>query len=119
MSVLQIGGVAVSDPSEMTWTLTDLSSDNSGRNAAGDMLKDRIAQKVKLSCKWAYLSQSDAATLFQKVNTSIFFSVTYPDPLQGTNVTSTFYVGDRTAPMFYYKNSIPGWKDIAFDFIQK
>lgn len=119
MSVLQISGATVSDPSEMTWTLTDLSSDNSGRNAQGDMLKDRIAQKVKLSCKWAYLSQSDAATLFQKVNASIFFSVAYPDPLQGTSVTATFYVGDRTAPMFCYKNGVPGWKDIAFDFIQK
>lgn len=119
MSVLQIGGVSVSDPSEMTWTLTDISSDSSGRNAQGDMLKDRIAQKVKLSCKWAYLSQANAAGLLGAVNANIFFSVTYPDPLQGATVTRTFYVGDRTAPLFAVQNGVPGWQNIAFDFIQK
>lgn len=119
MSVLTIGGSAVADPSEMTWTLTDISSDSSGRNAQGDMLKDRIAQKVKLSCKWAYLSQTDAAGLLGAVNASIFFSVAYPDPMQGNTVARTFYVGDRTAPLFAVQDGVPGWQNIAFDFIQK
>lgn len=119
MAILQVGGAAVVDPAELTWTLSDISSDNSGRNAAGDMLKDRIAQKVKLACKWAFLTQAQAASLLQAVNATIFFTATYPDPMQGANATHTFYVGDRTTPMFSCQNGVPGWKDIAFDFIQK
>jgi hypothetical protein len=120
MAVLLINGVTISpDPSEFTWTLSDLSSDNSGRSASGTMMKDRIAQKVKLACKWPFLSQSQASSLLQAVNASIFFSVTYPDPMQGATVTGTFYVGDRTTPMFSYQSGAAGWENIAFDLIQQ
>lgn len=119
MAVLQINGVNVVNPTQLTWTLSDISSDNSGRNSAGSMMKDRIAQKVKLSCQWAFLSQADAATLLQAINTNIFFSVTYPDALQGRTVTNTFYVGDRTVPMFSFQNGVSGWQNIAFDLIQQ
>jgi hypothetical protein len=119
MAILQIGGSSVPDPSEFTWTLTDLSSDNSGRNAAGSMMKDRIAQKVKLACKWPFLTQAQAASLLQAVNATIFFTATYPDPMAGVTATNTFYVGDRTTPLFSYQGGAAGWENIAFDLIQK
>jgi len=120
MSVLVINGVTISpDPNQFQWVLTDLSSDNSGRSANGTMMKDRIAQKVKISPQWAFLTQAQASTLLQALNANIFFTVTYPDPLQGTTVTNTFYVGDRTVPMFSYQNGVAGWENIAFDLIQE
>jgi hypothetical protein len=120
MAVLVINGVTISpDPNQFQWVLTDLSSDNSGRSASGTMMKDRIAQKVKISPQWAFLTQAQALTLLQALNANIFFTVTYPDPLQGTTVTNTFYVGDRTVPMFSYQNGVAGWENIAFDLIQE
>lgn len=118
MAVLTIGNWAAPTPSSMQIGVSDISSDNAGRNAAGEMLKDKITQKVKLSCTWDWLENAQCSALLQAVD-PIYFSVTYPDPKTGANRTATMYCGDRTAPVYQIKNDVPGWKDVSFDLIEK
>jgi hypothetical protein len=118
MSILSINGSPIPDPSKLEMTISDISSGNSGRNAAGDLLKDKIAQKVSLSCSWSWLTNVQCSQLLNAVD-PIYFSVTYPDPKEGTTLTKTMYVGDRTAPVYWVQNGVPGWQGVAMDLIEK
>jgi hypothetical protein len=97
----------------------DLSSEDSSRTLDGVMHKDIIAQKRKLDCSWNGLSQSEAATILQLVNASIFMTVTYDDLMTGNEQTKTFYIGDRTAQAnIWVFNGIKN-TNIAFNFIEQ
>jgi hypothetical protein len=116
MAFLQINGVDMPTPSTFSIALSDLDSDSTKRNEQGILQRDRIRQGIyKLSCNWNALSQADASLLLHAVS-SASFSVTYPDPLSGTN-TITAYVGDRTPDMVSYQNGQPRWT-ISFDLIE-
>lgn len=115
----KINGIAIKSPSSCTWGLQDISSDDSGRTADGKMHKDIIAQKRKMDCVWNGLSQSEAATLLQQVNASVFLEVTYDDPMSGTEETRTFYIGDRTAPVHMWNSTTKVFTSISFNFIEQ
>lgn len=115
--MLSIKGVQVNpQPSKMTVQILDIS--NAERNAQGDMLIDRIATKRKIELEWKQLTNSQMATISQLVQDTTF-SVSYPDPLTGTIRTSTFYAGDRTAPVYTYANGIAKWEGLRLSLIEK
>lgn len=115
--MLKVNGVTIATPKEFSVEITDVDG-SSGRNAKGEMIRDRIAVKRKLNCSWGPLTNAQMSTLLQAVS-SVFFTVTYPDPQTGTNQTKTFYVGDRTAPMLIYKNNVPLWEGLDMNFVEK
>lgn len=125
MAMLKINGVAIKDPSTFNWGLSDLSSEESGRSTNdGKMNKDVIAQKRQLDITWANISPSDASTILKAVNyTTVgsFFSVTYPDTMEGTNLTKDFYVGDRKAPMKQWADFYNGkiYSTLSLSFIER
>lgn len=116
--VININGNDIPDPSGLQWDLTDVSSDSSGRNAAGSMLKDLIAQKVKLGLSWNFLTFQDASTILQAID-SIYFNVAYPDPKAGSVTVKTFYVDSRSAPMYSICDGIAGWKSLSLSLVEK
>lgn len=101
---MKINGRTIATPSEIKLTIQDLDSD-SYRNLNGKLIRDRIAVKRKLECSWNALTQSQASALLGSV-TSTFFTLTYPDALLGTT-SGTFYVGDRTAPIYTLSGGTP------------
>lgn len=113
--MLKVNGVAIATPSVFKVVISDLDGE-SNRNANGELLRDRIAVKRKLECEWPLLTTSEASTLLQAVQ-DVFFTVTYPDPMVGGNTTKTFYVGDRSAPMYNF--TLNKWQNIAMNFIEK
>lgn len=116
---LNINGATVKSPQELQVTLQTIDADSTGRNANGDMVRDIIAKKIKLDCNWGPLSNIEIQTLLNAVDGS-FFSVTYPDPQKGMT-TKTFYVGDRTAPIYSFNpkfNKIM-WQNLAMNFIER
>lgn len=113
MALLQVNGVDIATPSKLQVDLSDLDG-TTNRNAKGELVRDRIAVKRKISLEWPPLSNSDISTILKAVQ-NVFFSCTYPDPMEGINQTKTFYVGDRSAPM--YKNGL--WESLKMDFIEK
>ena len=82
------------------------------------MIRDRITTKRKLTCEWPALSMGEISTLLQAVQ-NVFFTVTYPDPMEGENITKTFYVGDRNMPVYMIKSGLPLWEGLSMNFIER
>ena len=88
-----------------------------GRNANGDMVRDRITTKRKLEIEWGMLTQSECSVILNAVS-AVFFTVSYPDPISGQS-TRTFYVGDRTAPAYSFTNKFKPWSGLKFNLIER
>lgn len=113
MALIQVNGVGIASPTDLQVDVMDLDG-KTNRNAKGELVRDRIAVKRKISLKWGPLTPSDISSILTAVQ-SEFFTCTYPDPMVGADSTKTFYVGDRSAPM--YKSGL--WESLKMDFIEK
>ena len=116
MAHLIINGVAVKPPKIFQVDIQDIDGET-GRNANGDMVRDRITTKRKLVCEWGMLTQDEMSQLLNAVS-SEFFTVSYPDPMVG-QTTKTFYVGDRTAPSYSFTNELKPWSGAKFNLIER
>lgn len=116
--MIKINGVKMPTPTSFSVTISDISSENSKRNARGDMLIDRVTTKRKIEMEWEYITLEDMSLTLKLVK-DIFFLVEYPDPEEGKLITKTFYVGDRTIPMYYIRDGRPIWKNVKFNFIER
>lgn len=121
MAILKINGVDIADPMTLSWDIYDLDSeDGAGRNQLGEMFRDRVAVKRKLNCTWPPMEPSDMSKLLKAMD-SVFFTVKYPDAHDGTYREGTFYVGDRSTPLFVW-NEAKGkflWEGLSANFIEK
>ena len=113
---LVINGVTIVAPKSFKANISDVDGET-GRNASGDMIRDRVAVKRKLECEWGLLSQSEIQTLLNAV-TSGFFEISYPDPQLG-QITRTFYVGDRSAPAYSWADKLKPWSGLSMNFIER
>lgn len=118
-------------PSAMKWSLQDVSAADSGRDASGTMIKNRVAQKRKLEFEfngWDWQQVSNLLKIVSGVNfdgsllpnnTGDYFSVTYPDMLTGTMETRTFYVGDRECPVYVWWDDKKILSQVTFNCIER
>lgn len=121
MSILQINKFDIPDPATLTWDLYDLDGeDGSGRTQDGLMHRDRIAVKRKLSCTWPPMEPSEMAILLQLMD-DVFFTVRFPDAHDGTYREGTFYVGDRSTPVYMWNNAKQKylWEGLSANFIER
>lgn len=116
MALVTINGVALPTPSDYQIGVMDITQ--AERNAMGTMIIERIAQKRKLQLSWKYLNGTLLAQIFTAVN-PVFFDVTYLDPLTNTYKTGSFYCGDRSTGMIDFLNSVPRYKDVQFNLIER
>lgn len=116
MSNLVINGVTVVPPKSFQVSVNDVDGET-GRNANGDMVRDRIATKRKLECEWGMLTQAEMVRIQTAVQ-PVFFPVSYPDPMLG-QTTKTFYVGDRTAPAYSFTERLKPWSGLKFNLIER
>ena len=101
-----------------TFSIQDIDSSNSGRNAQGKMLRDRVATKIKWQLSFPPMNQSKFSALLSAVS-GVSFSFTYPDPESSTGVTTkTCYVGVRTAPIYSMINGEVLWQNVSFGIIE-
>ncbi len=126
MAVLYIGTSAdnttaiTPDPSSLEYGLQDVSASDAGRvmDAKATMYKQRICQKRKLKLKWSGLTAADTSKILKAVNPEYFY-VRFWDALDGQMETRCFYVGDRTAPLFYYWVDGIRYESLTFDLIER
>lgn len=116
MRTLIVNGVSVKAPKTMQVGIQDVDGET-GRNANGDMVRDRITTKRKIELEWGQLAQNEMQGLLHAVS-PVFFDVSYPDPLSG-QVTKTFYVGDRTIPVYSFVNTLKPWSGLKMNFIER
>lgn len=114
--MITIDGITIPTPTEYRVGIQDISK--AERNARGAMIIERIATKRKLELSWQYLSQEQLQQLLQLV-APVFFSVSYPDPQDGTTRTGTFYCGDRSTGALDYRNGQIRWRDIKFNLVER
>lgn len=107
-------------PQEYTQDLYDVDAATTGRNAAGTMIRDRVARKQKFNCKWAALTAAQLQTILQACE-DVSFQLTVPDIYTGTRKTFNVYVGDRSAPIYWYpSNDNTSWMytSLTMNFIE-
>lgn len=113
-----IGGTRVTQPAEVVYGRYDLDSEDSFRALDGTMQRDRITTKVKLDCTWNALTDKQMSQLLKAMD-AVFFDIYYFDPFEGHHITKTFYVGDRTAPVYSIANGKIIFKSFSANFIEK
>lgn len=111
-----VDGHAIPCPSAYQWKLEDISASDAGRTEDTVMDKKRIGQVVGIELSWQNVSIADAAKILQAFNPE-YIKVTYLDAMQGKFVTSKFYVGNRTSPL--YNAALGVWSKISFNLIER
>lgn len=114
--IRSVDGRAVRCPSEYVWKLEDISASDAGRTEDTVMQKKRIGQIVGLELSWHGLKTDQVSAILRAFNPQ-YISVCYLDAMQGQYVTSEFYVGDRTAPMYNAKLGL--WENVSFHLIER
>lgn len=118
MAMLLVNGNEVPCPSEFEWSLQDVSMPDSGRDETGLMYKGLIAKKVKIRLAWWAKTPAETATILGLFQDE-YFDVTYPDALENTNVTKTFYRGDQSAPVYWWEENHRRYSKVSFDIIER
>lgn len=120
MGYLKINGATVKIPRKFQVGYQTIDADSSGRNANGEMVRDIIAQKVKLEIEWGPLDDSTASSLLKAIKGE-FFTVDYPDAETGGQITKTFYSGDRSLPTYSWNDKFTKikWESFSANFIEK
>ena len=123
MFVNEEGNVSVSGdyqkvptPQTYGWSIEDLDSEEgTGRNnATGEMFRDRVATKRKLSFTWPPLSISETSRLLKSLEPE-FISVKYLDAREGDYLTKTFYAGPQSANCGHRSR----WLGVTANLIEK
>ena len=118
MSILQINGADMPAPSSLQVTVSDQDL-NSDTDANGNLHRNRITIKRKVSCEWGPLNWADTSKLLIAIK-DVFFDVTYPDPQTGKFETKRMYVGDRTVPCLILNDDESiAWGNLSADFVEK
>lgn len=111
-----VDGKAVRCPSSYVYTLEDVSASDAGRTEDSMMHKKRVGQVVGLELSWQNISTKDVSTILKAFDPE-YIEVCYLDAKQGDYVTSEFYVGNRSAPMY---NAAKGlWSNVSFNIIKR
>ena len=116
--MLKVDGKLLKSPSGWTWGLQDVSDSDSGRTTDTKMHKNRIGQKRKLTLEWQGLTPAEASEILKAVNPE-YFEVEYPDAMENSNLTKTFYAGDRTAPLKTWTVSNKYYSLLSVDIIEQ
>ena len=120
LQVKKISGAVVNlkDPQKLSYDIYDIDSSETGRTQTGEVFRDRVAVKRKLTCSWGPLNASELSALL-KATEDQFFTLTFPDGKTGSNSTMTCYVGDRSSPAYILAEGKWLWEGLSMNFIEK
>lgn len=116
---IKINGVSVR-AQECVCGIMDIDYE-AGRTADGTMHRNKVATKRKYSvtmppCRTKVI-QPLLAAMQTSNGTDAHFQCTFPDPqAESGQYTGTFYVGDRSVPIYNYDLDI--WNHLTFDIVE-
>jgi hypothetical protein len=106
-------------PTEFSVTTLDIdNSDSSVRATDGTLSRDRVAVKRQIEMSWDILTWAQISSLLTAMS-PVFFDLYYPDPMDGTYATRTFYVGNRPAPFGFNKDGTIMWDSLKVTLIEQ
>ena len=101
-----------------TFSVQDIDSSETGRNQKGDMIRERVATKIKWQFTFPPLTRKMGSALLNALS-GASFDFTYPDPFKETGTTTKkCYVGDRSAPFYSMASGVPMLQNITFSIIE-
>lgn len=120
MSMISVNGVVLPTPSAYSYGLQDISGTDAGRalDEKATMYKNKKCQKVKISLAWNGISPEVCSQILLAIDDE-YFDVTYVDAKLNQNLTKTFYVGDRTAPVKQWIVNNKMYSQLSFDIIER
>ena len=108
-------------PASMEVEIEDVSESDAGRTSDAIMHKKTIRKVTALSLSWAGLDTETARQIIGVFSATEYFQVRYLDPYLGSNqdpyTTKTFYLGNRTVPM--YSALLDIWSNVTFKIIER
>ncbi len=114
--IRSVDGKSVKCPSSYLYKLEDVSASDAGRTEDTMMHKKRIGQLVGLELSWQNISTEEVSAILKAFDPE-YIEVCYLDAKQGKYVTSEFYVGNRSAPMY---NAAKGlWSNLSFNIVER
>ena len=116
---MKIQGVTIKTPSDLGWGYADLSSEESGRTLDGKSHKDIVAQKVALNPVWSNPNAIETSEILKAVCPYAYRNVTYLDPITNTEVTKSFYTGDKSVSVHSYALGGTVYSNVSFNFIEE
>jgi len=127
MAYLEVGGVAVKTPSLFDPSTYDLSEPDSGRTLDGLMhsnkLRDsngNIVRKTSINISWSMITPAEAKSILDVFEAQEYFTVKYYDPHNATTqVTKTFYLGDRSTSVKIWTSDNKRYASLAFTIIER
>lgn len=114
--IRSVDGKTVSCPSSYMYKLEDVSAADAGRTEDTVMHKNRIGQLVGLELSWQNITTAVVSEILQAFNPQ-YITVCYLDAMRGKYVTSEFYVGNRSAPLYNAKKGL--WSNVSFNIIER
>lgn len=99
MDLIKVNGQALNNIAgyEVSWA--DL-SDNSSRNAQGNMRLNIVNDKRRIDIATTYLKEDELVAFFSKIPVGEL-TVEFFDPYTGTTLTRKFYRGDRKVSLHW------------------
>lgn len=113
--IKSVDGYEIPVPSKYEYILSDVSASDAGRTEDTEMHKMLLGSLVKLNLEWNYISLEDASVLLN-VFANEYFTVQYWDIKDNGWRESTFYVGDKTSPL--YSTVVKVVESISFNLIE-
>ena len=116
-----IDGVDITDLiayNGLTWKRNDVDGWNAGRNIRGDMIRDRLATKIRLDVKCRPLKSEEHSMLMQLLMPE-YVQVTYDDPVYGLT-TKTMYANNNSSTfLIKHPDGEEFWGDVSFPLVER
>lgn len=98
---VKIAGRDIPNPDQDSFKQSVMTLVNSGRNADGQVIGQKIGRdQSKIELSWAWLTSDEWSEILKIFETSFFNTVSYTDMVTNQTITREMYVGDRSATPF-------------------
>ena len=103
----------------LKWQRSDVDGPNAGRALNGDMIRDRIATKIRWDVNCRPLTGAELAAVLTAVQPE-YVTVEYTDPLTNTVQTGEFYSNNIPASFAMVRtDGTELWQGVTFPLIQR
>ena len=116
---LEIDGVTMPDPAEITPTRNYLFAQKSGRMSNGTFSGDIIAKKWTLQVTWTNLSEEQAASISSVIDSKTWHSVKFRSPKDNALITCTMYSSDLPFPVYSYATSDCVYQNLTITLVEQ
>lgn len=120
--VLKINGVDMTpyiSKQGIKWTRNDVDGQNAGRSLDNALLiRDRVATKIRLDVTCRPMKSNEIKIVMQAVYPE-YVTVTYTDPMEGSEVTKQMYSNNIPASYLMKKGTEDWWSGVTFPLIER